>query len=256
MLGLVSPVAAQEDNPAPPLSRTCGVPLSSLVAPAPLTRLAAAIERRTTIHVLAIGSSSTVGIGASTPDRNYPVQLQTILERTPRSHDVYISSSGVSGELAAARAERIKNEVKLKQPDLVLWQVGTNDALAGVPVEAFRATLSGTIRWLKEHQTDTALIGLQYSPAVARNERHRAIGRAISEVAAEENVLLIRRYDAMQFLANSKWENLLSDDGLHHNDLGYCCMAEHVARAVIVSAFPPRRGGPKPDGDVAQAQPR
>ncbi|HKG76219.1 MAG TPA: SGNH/GDSL hydrolase family protein, partial [Beijerinckiaceae bacterium] len=88
MLGLASPLAAQDDSPAPPLSRTCGVPLSSLVAPAPLTRLAAAIERRTTIHVLAIGSSSTVGIGASTPDRNYPVQLQTILERTPRSHDV------------------------------------------------------------------------------------------------------------------------------------------------------------------------
>jgi acyl-CoA thioesterase-1 len=89
------------------------------------------------------------------------------------------------------------------------------------------------------------LIGLQYSPAVERNERHKAIGRVINEVAAAENVLLVRRYDAMQFLANSKWENLLSNDGLHQNDLGYRCMAEHVARAVVMNAFPPRVGGSK-----------
>jgi hypothetical protein len=89
------------------------------------------------------------------------------------------------------------------QACLVLWQVGTNDVLAGVPVEEFRETVQSTIRWLKEHQIDTVLIGLQYSPAVERNERHKAIGRVINEVAAAENVLLVRRYDAMQFLANS-----------------------------------------------------
>src|SRR5206468_3523611 len=31
--------------------------------------------------------------------------------------------------------------------------------------------------------------------------------------------------------------DLLSRDGLHQNDLGYRCMAEHIARAVVVSAF-------------------
>jgi len=89
---------------------------------------------KTTIHILAIGSSSTFGIGASTLDRTYPFQLQDILEKTFKGHDIYISNSGTSGELAAT-AERVKTEVELKQPDLVLWQVGTNDVLAGVPVE-------------------------------------------------------------------------------------------------------------------------
>jgi acyl-CoA thioesterase I len=127
---------------------------------------------KTTIHILAIGSSSTFGIGASTLDRTYPFQLQDILEKTFKGHDIYISNSGTSGELAAATAERVKTEVELKQPDLVLWQVGTNDVLAGVPVEDFRAIVQSTIRWLKERRIDTTLIGLQYSPTVEKGEHH------------------------------------------------------------------------------------
>ena len=217
--------------------------MTRLAAPASLPHLTAALKDKTTIHIVAIGSSSTFGIGASTLDKTYPFQLQDILEKSFQGRDVYVSNSGTSGELAAATAERVKNEVALKQPDLVLWQVGTNDVLAGAPVEDFRATVQSTIRWLKDHGIDTALIGLQYSPAVEKDERHKAIGQVIREVASAENVLLVllvRRYDAMEFLANFKLEELLSDDELHQNDLGYRCMAEHVARAVIVSAFPLR----------------
>ena len=50
-------------------------------------------------------------------------------------------------------------------------------------------------------------------------------------------MLLVRRFEAMQFVERTKEGDLLSRDGLHQNDLGYRCMAEHIARAVIVSAF-------------------
>ena len=254
-LALTTPLTAQEQTKPPVLSPSCGVPMTRLAAPAPLPHLTAALKDKTTIHIVAIGSSSTFGIGASTLDKTYPFQLQDILEKSFQGRDVYISNSGTSGELAAATAERVKNEVALKQPDLVLWQVGTNDVLAGVPVEDFRATVQSTIRWLKDHGIDTALIGLQYSPAVEKDERHKAIGQVIREVASAENVLLVRRYDAMEFLANFKLEELLSDDELHQNDLGYRCMAEHVARAVIVSAFPLSPDAPQRE-QASRAQPR
>ena len=109
--------------------------------------------------------------------------------------------------------------------------------LKGVPVDEFKATVQSTLQWLKYHGIDTVLIGLQYSPAVENSARHQAIGRAISELAAEENVLLVRRYDAMRFVASTKWEGLPSGDGLHQNDHGYHCMAEHIAHTVVASAF-------------------
>ena len=46
----------------------------------------------------------------------------------------------------------------------------------------------------------------------------------------------MRRFDAMKFVEKTTERDLLSRDGLHQNDLGYRCMAEHIARAVIVGA--------------------
>ena len=85
-----------------------------------------------------------------------------------KGSNVVIINRGVSGELSANAAIRIKNEVALTNPDLVIWQVGTDDALAFVPVEELRYTVEKTVRWLKEHNVDVVLAGLQYRrPAVA-----------------------------------------------------------------------------------------
>ena len=72
--------------------------------------------------------------------------LERILERTIKGLDVEIVYRGFSGEWAEAAGERLKIEVALNQPDIVLWQVGTNDALADVPVESFEQSVRSTVR--------------------------------------------------------------------------------------------------------------
>jgi len=232
-----SPLLAQEAPDPPPLSPSCRAPISDIATPAPLPHVAVALKSERTVRVMAIGSSSTVGVGASSPAKTYPAQLEAILEKTFKNLDVVVINRGLSGELAAATAERLKSDIPLDQPDLVLWQVGTNDALAKVPADEFKATVQSTVRWLKERRIDTVLVGLQYSPRVIQDAHHTAIRQALREVASAENVLLVHRFTAMQFIADTKEGELLSRDGLHQNDLGYRCMAEHIARAVVVSAF-------------------
>lgn len=205
--------------------------------PAPLPRTVEKLKARGQLRVLAIGSSSTAGVGASSPRKNYPARLETILERAFRGLDVVTINRGVSGEVAAATAERLKAQVVLERPDLVLWQVGTNDALAHVPVEDFAQSVRDTIQWLKENGVDVVLVGLQYTPRVARDEYYASIRATLHKIALSENVLLVRRFEAMQLLEHGHTGELLAEDGLHLNDLGYLCMAEHVARAVVVSAF-------------------
>lgn len=119
----------------------------------------------------------------------------------------------------------------------MLWQVGTNDALMHIPVDDFRATVGETLRWLKEREVDTVLVGLQYTLIVSKDPHYTAIRIALRDLAASEGVLLIRRYEAMEFIEKAKRGELTSPDGLHANDLGYRCMAEHIARAMVVSAF-------------------
>lgn len=244
-MSLALPAAAQE--PAmPPLSPSCRAPAADIAEPAPLPHMTAALKQGRTIRVLAIGSSSTVGVGASSPAKNYPAQLEAILERTFRNLDVQVANRGVSGETAAETVERLRREVADTRPDLVLWQVGTNDALTRVPAERFKAVVREALQWLKGQPIDTVLIGLQYSPRVARDEAATAIRRTIRELASEEGVLLVRRFEAMRFIADAHEGELLSADSLHQNDLGYRCMAEHIARALVVSALNPNAVAARP----------
>ncbi len=237
---LISPTCA-EDAPAqtaPPLSAACDVPAIDIAAPATLPNLAAALQQRKTVRILAIGSSSTSGVGASSSGMSYPSQLETILEHALKGVNIEIVNRGVPGEVAQITAERLKSEVALEKPDLVLWQLGTNDALARIAPEDFEATVRATIRWLKENQTDIVLVGPQYAPRFARDPNYFAIRDGLQQVAAAEKILYVRRYDAMQFIAQAHANlQLMSRDNFHLNDLGYQCMAEHIAHAVIVSIF-------------------
>jgi lysophospholipase L1-like esterase len=228
---------------APPLSPQCEVPNADIALPAPLPRLAVQIERQTPgstpnpVKIMAFGSSSTAGIGASSIRRSYPVQLQEILQKALRGVDARIVNRGVSGELAVATAKRIRDEVAIEKPDVILWQVGTNDAITGVPPEEFRETVRSTIVWLKQSNIDVVLVGLQYTPTSARNERYFAIRSVLRGIATTENILYVRRFDAMQYIVTHAHTELVTSDNLHLNDLGYRCMAEHVARGVIASLF-------------------
>ena len=223
---------------APPLSPQCDVPPSSIAAPAPLPNVTATLETRKTIRVLAIGSSSTFGVGASSGSKNYPAQLTDILEKALKGINVEIINRGVSGEVAKTTAERLRVEVALTHPDLVLWQLGTNDALARVPVEEFEATVTSTIGWLKENKIDVVLVGLQYTSRFARDDNYAAVRDALRKIAAQQNILYVRRFEAMRYIsAVRNAPPMVSGDDLHLNDLGYHCMAEHIAHAVIANLF-------------------
>ena len=212
-------------------------PAGDISSTAPLPHLTSELKRLRSLRVLAIGSSASGAAPGPGLTQSYPAQVEQILERTFKGLDVEIINRGVSGEVAASMAERLKVQVALEQPDLVLWQVGTTDALARVPVEQFAATVRDTLAWLKAHGIDTVLVGLQYAPNVTRDEHYNAVRSALRDVAAEENVLLVRRYDAMRFIeAARETDHATTLDELRSGSVDPC-IAEHIARAVVVSAF-------------------
>jgi len=229
--------AAPKPDDPPAMSAQCQAPASDIAAPAPLPNFAAVLAAKKKARILAIGSSSTYGVGASSRSRNYPTQLHEILAKALKGVDVEIVNRGVSGEVAATTAERLKTEVAVSRPDLVLWQLGTNDALSRVPADQFEATVRSTVEWLKADKIDVVLVGLQYTPKLARDRNYEEIRDTLYKIASEEGVLYIRRYDAMRFIAQARAAPVLAQDEFHLNDLGYRCMAEHVAQAVIANLF-------------------
>jgi lysophospholipase L1-like esterase len=242
-LAVVPAGAAGDTAPAPPaVSKECGEPG---IADRPLPNSAAALQGRKRIKILAIGSSSTAVLGLG---RNGSPLLERILERTIKGLDVEIINRGFSGELAEAAGDRIRIEVALNQPDIVLWQVGTNDAFAQVPVDEFELSVTDTVKWLKEHNVDVILVGLHYAKRLVKDAHYQAIRMGLRRVAIAQNVLRIGRYESMEVLARTSATTerpVLEDFGL--TAAGYNCMAQYIARTITVGLFAkPAKEAPAP----------
>jgi lysophospholipase L1-like esterase len=235
LTGVSAPHAAEENTPPmAPIPSECIAPGADVVSVAPLPAIVKAMSERKKVVVLAIGGSA-LGIGRGKGD--YYALVESFLEQTFKGLDVVIVQRGVSGELARDAAERIKLETARSQPDVVFWQVGTTDALAGVDPEEFGATLRATIGWLREHDVDTVLIGLHYSRALARDPHYQAVRRQVVEVAKSENVLRISRYEVMETLARIRQSGALPETDTELTATGYNCMAEHLARSLATGIF-------------------
>ena len=218
------PSRATARSAAPPSSRSRSLP-----------NVAAALQSRKQIKILAIGASPLLGRrvlgGHGDP-------VSQLLRRAIKGLDVVMINRGISGELSTQAAQRIKNEVALTEPDLVLWQVGTNDALAYVPLDEFETTLVDTLTWLKEHKIDVVLVGLQYVDQMAVDDHYRAVRDVLRKIAAKENVMIVRRYEAQQFLARAEsGGGGLFPDEFQRTEAGYVCLSQYMARAITLGIF-------------------
>jgi lysophospholipase L1-like esterase len=233
--------------PPPSLSKECrSKRIAGDLFRRPLRALRRAIRQGRHVKVLAIGSSSTAGVGASSPSATYVAKLERTLEGTFKGLDFEVIGRGRSGEEAEGAADRMKREVDETRPDLVVWQVGTNDALRHVDLDRFKQCLRTTLGWLRAQKIDVLLVDPQYGDALTKDEYYERVVAAVAEVAREARVLLVDRFEAMRELHRQRGDRFyLATDHLHMNDIGHRCMAEQLARSIVGGLL-------AADGDTAQ----
>ena len=237
--------APAQTPPAMPLSKACQPGIGADAEQSPLPNVAAVLAKRKTLRILAMGAAPG---RVSAHGGGYTALIESMLEKALKDVDVVMINRGISGELAAGAALRMKNEVALEEPDLVLWQVGTNDALAYVPVDVFAATVKDQIDWLKAHKVDVVLVGLQFAKEMLRDAHYKKIRDALRKLAAEENVIVIRFYEAMQIIEQASAAGAEPvAEAFERNEAGYNCLAQYVARAITLGVFAknmPKRAPP------------
>ncbi len=188
------------------------------------------------LDILAIGSSSTEGVGASAPSRTYPAQLAEEL-----THEdgiaAEVKNAGIGGELAVKTLQRLKAALKTARPELVIWQVGTNDAIVGVDEALFRATVESGIAAVRAASVPLVLVGPQFSPKIPDVARYQRFVAMVDEIGERLRVPVLSRY-AMMKQAGAKTLALLSGDGLHMSDLGYRCLARALAEEIEDASRP------------------
>jgi acyl-CoA thioesterase I len=214
-------------------------------APQELTRFtvglpntARAIRSGKTLVIVAIGSSSTSGVGASDSAHTYPAVLAEALRRRWPQLTVTVINKGVGGEMAQQMLARFESDVLPYHPQLVIWQTGSNRALRSGNIEGYADTIREGIRRLKASQVDVVLMDPQFAPRVLARPTHPFIVDSISAMAHDMNVAVFRRFAVMRHLISSgqyKTEDIISSDGLHMNDVSYSCIARLLADSVVAA---------------------
>jgi lysophospholipase L1-like esterase len=224
-------------------------------APAELTRLgvalpntARAVREGRKLVIVAIGSSSTQGIGASDPAYAYPAVLADELRRRWPHLPVTVINKGIGGETVSAVLARFERDVLSHRPQLVIWQTGSLAALGAGDVEGFAAAIRDGIGRLKAARLDIVLMDPQFAPRVLARPLHARVVDAIGAAASDTKVAMFRRFAVMRYWISSgqyRMDDVISRDGLHLNDVSYGCIARLLADslATAVRTIPPTDQG-------------
>jgi acyl-CoA thioesterase I len=208
----------------------------------PLESARAAVADKKVLRIVAMGSSSTQGYGASNPAFAYPAQLKMNLDRLLPGVEVHVFNKGVGGQDAEEEVDRMKADVNEHKAQLVVWQVGTNSAIRRTPLDKFAEKLRAGIDIGRALGPEFILMNLQYVPAVVALPDEEEYARVMAEVAKEKSVGLFRRFEIMRAWYNDgmPYAQFVTNDGLHLNDFGQKCIGKLLSLSILNSIKPPQ----------------
>ena len=235
-LALLFAVASAAAEPLPADDDACQVPAELRGLQANLPHTAAAVRAMGELIVVALGSSSTVGVGASRPEKAYPAQLADVLQRAWPDLAITVRNAGIGGETTDQMLGRLDGDVLVHQPHLVIWQMGSNGQTEDRDIAAHGEFLRRGIARMTAAGADIVLMDLQYAPRLLRKARFKDIVDGIAAVAAETQVGLLRRFEIMRYWVQGgrfALGELIVSDQLHMSDVGYTCIARILAEGIV-----------------------
>lgn len=205
------------------------------VAPLVLPRVKEALDHNTELTIVAFGSSSTQGWHSTSIAQSYPAVLQAELSAAlPEAH-VAVINRGIGGQDAAEMLPRMEADVLEVRPTLVIWQVGANGAIKDRDPDKFRQLVLEGVQRLKDARVDVVLMDNQRAPIILAAPHHEQIDQALANVSTRTATSLFDRGALMDQwqLSGHPYAQFMSSDGVHHNDLGYHCVAHALASAIL-----------------------
>jgi acyl-CoA thioesterase-1 len=221
-----------------------------------LPNTARAIRHGKALVIVAIGSSSTEGVGASDGAHTYPSRLAEELRRRWPRLSVTVVNKGVGGELTAQTLARFGRDVLPYRPQLVIWQTGSNQVLRGGDLDGYARAIRAGIGRLKAARIDVVLMDPQFAPRVLARPVHTMVVDSIGEVANDMKVAVFRRFAVMRHWISTgqyRVEDVISRDGLHMNDVSYACIARLLADSLATAS---RASAPGPGESAVETAPR
>ncbi|MDR3423388.1 MAG: SGNH/GDSL hydrolase family protein [Xanthobacteraceae bacterium] len=227
---------AQDQSGSDAPSAACLAFKNGLTLGATLAHTRAKLKAGEPLTIVALGSSSTTGFGTFGHGGAFPDVMKEELSRLRSSGRIELINSGRIMEDLADNISRIDADVLRYKPDLLVWQIGTNDVVWRGIADNAKEMLSDSVRRLKTAKIDVVLLDLQYAPLVLATTRYIRMEKIIEDVADEQKVGYFPRFLMMKRAIEGGVTGLVSWDGLHNSAEGYKCVGLALAQMIDAAA--------------------
>jgi len=166
-----------------------------------------------------LGDSISAGLHLP-EDEAFPAVLQRELAK--RGKPFRLLNAGHSGDTTAGGLSRIQWLLQNK-PDIVVVELGGNDGLRGLPIDAMRANLEGILKAIEATGAKTVLLGMRI-PTSYGPEYTEAFAGVFADLATKNSLPFVPFF--MEPIAGKP--DLFLEDQLHPNPEGHRMLAEHI----------------------------
>jgi acyl-CoA thioesterase I len=163
--------------------------------------------------ILVFGDSLSAGLGLAAPDKGWVALLQHKLQS--EGYDYQVINASVSGETTAGGLARLPRALSLHHPSIVILELGGNDGLRALPVDAMRDNLEQMAVAAHAAGAEVLLLGMRIPPnygQIYSDQFYSAYGQVAGKLRLHQVHFFLQ--DVAQDTA------LMQSDGIHPNERG------------------------------------
>jgi acyl-CoA thioesterase I len=169
--------------------------------------------------IVAFGDSLTAGLGVPA-EQTYPGRLAERLKR--EGYDYRVVNAGVSGDTTAGGLRRVDWALRAK-PDVVIVELGVNDAFRGQKLSGIRGNLDQIVARFQAAGARVLIAGMRLPPNYG-DRYAEDFFRLYGEVARSRNARLMPFFlDGVGAVAR-----LNQADGIHPTAEGYAMVVDRL----------------------------
>jgi len=159
--------------------------------------------------ILVFGDSLSAAYGVR-PEQGWVTLLTQRLQT--QGYGYQVINASVSGETSSGGLERLPRALSLHAPDILILELGANDGLRGLPVNAMHDNLAEMVRLAQAAGARVLLVAIRIPPNYGPRYTDE-FGRAYGEIAQKYHLPLV------PFLLEKVALDaaLMQEDGLHPN---------------------------------------
>lgn len=209
------------------LPAQCQVPAQNVSDATLLRRSAARVEREQIFRIVVLGSATAQGVGASSPERSWPVRLEALMRERFPTTTLRVIVKAKAYDNAQKMVARL-DDVLAERPHLVIWETGTAEAVRGLNVDDFVTTMRTGIDRIADTRADIILVEPQYARRTSLLINYGPYLEAIRQAGQMRGLIVFPRYGVMKHWANSEQivvDNLPASMIAETADKVYDCLA-------------------------------